>query len=454
MHDDDGKPPSGREDLERTVILPNPGGRRRTINETVIGAAPAVSRAPVAEPSQSIANDRGRNVLLSAAATSLALVRNLRGSRHHDNVADLRERVLQTVKEFEGRARGLGVSAETAYAARYALCALIDETVLGTPWGSESLWNGQSLLATLHNETGGGEKFFQILSRMSQDPANNIDLLELIYICLCLGFRGKYGVMERGQAELEEIERRLNSTIRRQRGEAENALSVHWRGVTDRGPAVARFLPLWVVPVIVGAAAVLLFAGLSYTLNRSSDDAFARLNQIGREAPPRQAAATRVIPAPALAIAMSKPDEPSRAERIRGLLEDEVRRDLLQVVDQGGGAMILIHNRGLFRSGSARVATDYRPLLAKVGQALEDQPAPVLVIGHTDSQPIHTLQFPSNWHLSAARAKAVAEVVADSMSDPGKLISEGRADTEPIAPNESAEGREQNRRIEIKIPVN
>ena len=453
MQDDDGKPRPGREDLERTVILPNPGGRRRTINETVVAPAPPVSRAPVSQAAQSIANDGGRNVLLSAAATSLALVRNLRGARHHDNVADLRERVLQTVKDFEGQARGLGVSAETAYAARYALCALIDETVLGTPWGSESLWNGQSLLATLHNETGGGEKFFQILSRMSQDPANNIDLLELIYICLCLGFRGKYGVMDRGQAELEEIERRLNSTIRRQRGEAESALSIHWRGVTDRGPAVARFLPLWVVPVIVGAAAVLLFAGLSYTLNRSSDDAFARLNQIGREAPARPAV-TRVIAAPALDIAVSKPNEPSRAERIRGLLEDEVRRDLLQVVDQGGGVMILIHNRGLFGSGSARVASDYRPLLAKVGQALDDQPPSILVIGHTDSQPIHTLQFPSNWHLSAARAKAVAEVVADSMSDPGKLISEGRADTEPIAPNESAEGREQNRRIEIKIPVN
>ena len=74
------------------------------------------------------------------------------------------------VKDFEAKARNLGAAAETAYAARYALCALIDETVLATPWGSQSTWTTESLLGTLHNETRGGAKFFQILDNMTLHP--------------------------------------------------------------------------------------------------------------------------------------------------------------------------------------------------------------------------------------------------------------------------------------------
>ena len=219
MQDDDrnSKPPP--EDLERTVILPTPGGRRRTAPERPAPerASPEAAPAPpprpapppdaaLAETARILGEGTSRNVLLRAAVTSFALVRHIRALRDHHDVASLRAQVLETVKAFEAKARELGTSAETAYAGRYALCALIDEMVLGTPWGSDSIWNEQSLLATLHNETRGGERFFQILTRMSEDPARNIDLLELLYVCLCLGFRGKYGIIQNGHAELESIE--------------------------------------------------------------------------------------------------------------------------------------------------------------------------------------------------------------------------------------------------------
>jgi type VI secretion system protein ImpK len=108
----------------------------------------------------------------------------------------------------------------------------------------------------------------------------------------------------------------------------------------------------------------------------------------------------------------------------------------------------------LFASGSSRVSNDFRPIIGKIGAVLKNEPGPLLVTGHTDSQPIRTLKFPSNWHLSSARANAVMVLLAESIIEPGKLVSEGRADTEPIASNETAEGRQQNRRIEIKVPVN
>ena len=73
------------------------------------------------------------------------------------------------------------------------------------------------------------------------------------------------------------------------------------------------------------------------------------------------------------------------------------------------------------------------------------------MIDYTDNQPIRTVQFPSNFQLSAARANAVRAIVARNVGDPARVSAEGRADADPIAPNTTAEGREQNRRIEIVL---
>jgi type VI secretion system protein ImpK len=71
-------------------------------------------------------------------------------------------------------------------------------------------------------------------------------------------------------------------------------------------------------------------------------------------------------------------------------------------------------------------------------------------VGYTDNVPIRTIQFPSNWHLSEARAKAVGEILA-SFTGPGAILTEGRADSDPIAGNDTQEGREMNRRTEILV---
>ena len=438
------------EDLERTIIMPAPGGRRRTQDEAVVPPRPMTRPGGPAPAVESTA----KNPLIRAAATAFALVRRLRNTARHDDVPGLRDSVLATIKEFETKARNLGSGSETTYAARYALCALIDETVLSTPWGSQSTWTTESLLGTLHNETKGGAKFFQILERMSESPAHNIDLLEFLYLCLSLGFQGKFAVMDRGSAQLEEITHNLYRTIRNQRGEGERELSPHWRGITDRRPAVSRYIPLWVVPVAVCTLAAVLYLGFSYSINGASDTVFAKLNGLGREAAQLQRLPEASEPLVIQTTAPDQPPPPRPAERIRGLLEEEVMRGLLEVVDLGYATNIVVHNKGLFASGSSRVSKDFRPVIRKIGGVLKNEPGPLLVTGHTDSQPIRTLKFPSNWHLSSARANAVLALLAESIVEPGKLVSEGRADTEPIASNDTADGRQQNRRIEIKIPVN
>jgi Flagellar motor protein len=79
-------------------------------------------------------------------------------------------------------------------------------------------------------------------------------------------------------------------------------------------------------------------------------------------------------------------------------------------------------------------------------------PGRVVVLGHTDNQPLsRTGRFPSNWHLSRERARAVADDLSSLSREPGRFTFEGRADSEPIASNDTAEGRARNRRVEIVL---
>lgn len=90
-------------------------------------------------------------------------------------------------------------------------------------------------------------------------------------------------------------------------------------------------------------------------------------------------------------------------------------------------------------------------MFERIGAVLRNVPGSVQVIAYTDNQPIRTVQFPSNFQLSAARAQAARAAIARTIGDAGRLRAEGRADADPIASNATADGREQNRRIEIVL---
>jgi type VI secretion system protein ImpK len=97
------------------------------------------------------------------------------------------------------------------------------------------------------------------------------------------------------------------------------------------------------------------------------------------------------------------------------------------------------------------VQPKFVPLLHRIGEALKTENGSVQVIGYTDNQPIHTVQFPSNYQLSTARADAARTIIAAAVGEGGRLRAEGRADAEPVASNATPEGREQNRRIEVVL---
>jgi type VI secretion system protein ImpK len=137
--------------------------------------------------------------------------------------------------------------------------------------------------------------------------------------------------------------------------------------------------------------------------------------------------------------------------RLRTFLAAEIKEGLVEVFEDAQTITVRIANRNMFGSGEATLNSGYGPLLDRIGTALQDEPGKVLVVGHTDNQPIRTARFPSNWQLSTARAETVARMIAAKLSDPSRVKAEGHADNEPIAPNTTPEGRQRNRRTDIVL---
>jgi type VI secretion system protein ImpK len=447
-------PFSEPDDADRTVIRPVPGGRRAAPSSPQApasafrdtsppAASPVRAAAPITgEGAETISF--GLNPLIEAAAPLLQLLGRLRNTYSQPDPGDLRERAIQQIRAFEQASRDAGVPMDQLRPAHYALCASLDDVVLNTPWGSSGAWAARSLVSTFHQEVRSGERFFDLLTQLRQNPGTFLAVLELMYLCLSLGFQGRYRLSPRGPGELDRLREDLYTIIMRQRQAADPALSPHWQGVPAPYRPARAVVPTWVMAA--GALAVIggLFIWFSTGLNAASDDVFAQLlaaplahmPQINRPAPVRP------------------PPPPPKAPALDPLyvfLKPEIDQGLVTVLGDHAMPIVRIRNAGMFASGSATVAQSYYRLLERIGEALKAEKGPVTVDGYTDNQPIHTVQFPSNFQLSAARAEAARALIVRALGDPARVAAQGHADADPVAPNTTTEGRDQNRRIEVVL---
>jgi type VI secretion system protein ImpK len=373
------------------------------------------------------------NPLVQAAVPLLLLAGRLRGQIAPADIEGLRRQALQEMRSFEDRARRGGIPPEDVLAARYALCTAVDEAVLNTPWGAQSGWATQSLLVTFHREASGGEKFFQILDRVSGEPQRYLALLELLYVCLSLGFEGKYRLDPQGNARLAEVRQNLYRRIESLHEGVEPELSPRWKGVEDRRNAVLRFVPLWVV---AAACAVILLGGYIFfdsRLGARAEPVNVALAGVGLESldtPPA------VVSAP-----------PSG---LRELLAPQIASGQVLVEEAGGRTAITLAVPDLFASGSTRINTRHEALVHEVGAALNKVPGRIVVIGHTDNQPLRSFQFKDNYELSRARAAQVAQLLGTEVLDRTRVETAGKGSLEPrYQPPDLPENRARNRRVEI-----
>jgi type VI secretion system protein ImpK len=399
---------------------------------------PAVD--PSAPPAVSV------SPLTVAASPLLQLLNRLRGMQRAPDIRALRDRAEQGLRAFERQARDAGIAMEVLRPAHYALCASIDDVVLNTPWGAVSGWADKTLVASLHPGARGTDQFFEQLRQMQKTPGKFLPAIELMVLCLSLGFVGRYR-RAGGEGELDQVRADAHAAIAAQRQAPDPELSRRWRGVAAPYRPRRGGLPVWVA--LAGAVAVcggLLF-WVSTSLNAASD---ALQAQVLATPPTRMPQVTRAALPEPLPPPPAAP-EPTVLDRLSASLRPDIDRGAVSLLGTPATPVIQIADHAMFGPGSAVVRAASVPLLERISLALRNESGSLRVIDYTDNQPIRTVQFPSNFQLSAARASAVRAIVARNVVDPARVSAEGRADADPIAPNTTVEGREQNRRIEIVL---
>lgn len=417
---------------DRTIIRPIPGGRRSDIERQV------ENNTPLKGAEISLHNLGKLNPLESAASALLAIISRLYNSPSHNNPEQLKQKLVEEIKDFNLDADKAGYDQETISNARYALCTTIDEAVFNTPWGHQSGWAEQSLLSMFHHEVFGGDQFFYKLKDLGQNPSKHLHLLELKYVCLAVGFQGRYRIVDSGKEKLAQIRDWLGDLIRKQRGSSEALLSPHWKGVETQKKALIKSIPLWVFFAVASALLLALFLGLFSLLNAKTQ-------------PVKRDIASLDVPEIAVAPKISE------IEAIRAELPIEISKEYLDVRPRENDGRTLIELRGdhgLFDSGSDQVTSQRKPLIARVAEVIanpEYDYHSIRIIGHTDNVPMrNSLRFADNFVLSKARAATVMTLLGAYQSSlKGRITIQGRGDVEPLDTRSTKDARARNRRVEI-----
>lgn len=444
MSDPNNDDPFAAFGQDRTVIKPSAGRATTTPQPPVRPAGPMGAAQPAGIPAGPMGKEApmalealttaSLNPLVAAAMPLLSAAPRIRHSAQHPNPAGLKEALAEGIRGFEAKARAEGLPNEQVIAGRYILCTLLDESAASTPWGGSGAWAAQSLLVQFHNESWGGEKVFALMAKLAENVPANRNLLELLYVCLAFGFEGRYRVVDNGRAQLDGVRARLAQMLR-QGSNPDPALSPRWQGAEPGESSLRQKLPVWAIAAATALVLLLIYIGLRFSINGASDDVFAALRGYDVKT-----------------AAIAAPTPPPAAPRLAGLLDNDIKAGLIQVNDLADRSVVTIKGDGLFGPGSAEVSSELRPLVLRIGEALQRMKGQVLVTGHTDNQPIRSLRFPSNWHLSQARAEAFRNLLAERV-EIGRLRAEGRADAEAVADNATPAGRAKNRRVEVTLMV-
>ena len=222
------------------------------------------------------------NPLIDAATPLFGLILRIQDLEKYDKIDELYNRVQGDIAAIheEIRKHEKNYDEPTQLSYRYCLCAFIDETVMATTWGTQSIWAQRSLLSSYHEETWGGEKVFVILERMLMEPERYPDMLEFLYLCLTLGFKGKYGVIDHGREQLDTLIKKLHHILREQKGDPVEHLIAPTDNISQQKYKVKRQMPLWTVWASLGVILVSAYSYYAFSLNGITDNVVQELDQL------------------------------------------------------------------------------------------------------------------------------------------------------------------------------
>lgn len=394
------------------------------------------------------------NPLVNAFSPLLGLAPELEAATTPENADVLRARLLDNLTYARDGAVSAGVPLTQADKGAWFVAALLDDIALNTPWGGSSGWPRMPLVAELYGNVDAGERFFGLTEELLRYPERDPQLLELAFLCLSLGFRGKHRLSgSEGAAALTQLRNQI-SRILEDRDAQDRDLSPNWQGVLADDEDRGFIVPLWAIGLVAIALIAAVYVGLGIRLSNRGEQLFTLAQVLP---PPERAAIFRPIietvkepdkiPAPLIFELLPLFAEAAPKDTVAALTG---REDVSLAI-----VVVQATDPEVFRSSKADLNREYIELInsiAGVISANSELIGKIRVVGHTDSVPVQRSNpFQSNQGLSEARARAIAELLVAAGVPESLVSSEGKAATDPIDDNGTRDGRARNRRVEIIV---
>ncbi|CAI2527339.1 type VI secretion system protein TssL, long form [Serratia plymuthica] len=314
---------------------------------------------------------------------------------------------------------------------RYCLCTALDEAAHTAPWGLESGWSQSNLLNHFEGDNDGGNKFFLLIGRLSMNPTEFADVLEVLLLILGLGFEGRYSIIEDGDRQLTKIRQRLLTLIQSTRDTTQPVLSPH--GMQPYGSARREKLivPVRLTAMCAGVLVVSAFIWCKYWLSvrgdRITNDIYAMQN-----------------------INATTPQMKMRL-RLAILLRNEIQQQLLSVDETQKQSKVVLKGDSLFLSGSTKVQPEMVKVIERVAREVRRVSGDIVIVGHSDATPIDRPGLPNNVVLSEKRAAEVARYFIAAGLPESKVKVKGAGNNQPLASDATPQGRAKNRRVEFFV---
>jgi type VI secretion system protein ImpK len=213
--------------------------------------------------------DKKKNIS-DIASECFILILQLRATTEYGSADVLKSRVIEMFDKFENYARRIGIDNEKVRLAKFALVAFLDETIISSEWSSKNEWLTEPLQIKLFDTFNAGEEFFTNMSTLRQRTTANKDILEIYYLCLSLGFKGKYQLQS--PENLRRIIDDLNLELHPEAYRAIDLLSPNGKPRQSIVQTVKTGLPLWVYPAGAIFILIIVYIIMSFSISGKLDD--------------------------------------------------------------------------------------------------------------------------------------------------------------------------------------
>lgn len=236
-------------------------------------------------PGRSISHNAkaGLNPIVDAAGYLFTVIGKLKQIKTYRQLNKLQSELIHEINAFQEAVKTQGYSPEYIIVCKYVLCATLDEIICNTPWGGQGQWDAYCLLAAYNQDIHHQDKFFTIMERAIKEPALYIDLMELMYICLSMGYKGQYRATEHSQYQLEQITNTLYKHIRAYRGSFSKILSPSpLKSPKSASKAASRHSVSFTFVAIITACVIMtIFVSLAYIMDVISNEAYKNIARPG-----------------------------------------------------------------------------------------------------------------------------------------------------------------------------